>query len=703
MLRLIAFFYCRMQDRDYPIHMVLTQNVQIRFVLRLFVWLGFVLILGSKTAFSETPYPRIKPNAPNLSEHLTDSDARTFRSALQAVSRKSWPEVRSKRSALVDPVAKDVLYWLESVENPHADLSTLTYVSQNLSDWPRMTKIKAAGETILFDRYQGAQATLAWFQGNDPVSGEGRAALARAYYELGNDAEGDRWLRKAWREARLTRDRQKDLFGRYKNKLTAEDHYARADHLVWEGRYHYAKAQALMPFMDPGHKALIDSRIRVARNANGMDGAISRVPASMSNDPGLIYERARWRRRKRTKDYALPLMLQADTPPVSGKGKSVMWRERKILAYWAIQEKKFNEAYRLTLNHGATSGTVFAEAEFLAGWLALTKLNKPDQAISHFQRMRDGVSFPVSLSRAEYWLGRAYDAKQNPAATTHYNAAARFSNTYYGFLAGERLGTGGLVALPPEDKAAVLKTQFEADKRVRAMRLLAEAGEERYYTQFSFHLDDALPTLQELSLLSQMAKSYGYMKPSVRAAKQASRFQDMLTDSGYPMPDAIMNLPDHFNKPFVLAIARQESEFNNSAVSHARAYGLMQMINSTARATARKHRIPYSRGRLTTDIDYSAKLGAHHLNDLLREFDGSYILAAVGYNAGSHRAKQWIKTYGDPRTGQIDPIDWLESIPFSETRNYVQRVMENMQVYRARMNGDVAENRIYRDISVGAF
>jgi len=200
------------------------------------------------------------------------------------------------------------------------------------------------------------------------------------------------------------------------------------------------------------------------------------------------------------------------------------------------------------------------------------------------------------------------------------------------------------------------------------MHLLGEIREERYFSTFAFHLDDVLTDQRQLSLLSQLSKDYGYMRPSVRAAKQASRFQTMLTDSGYPFVEEIESLPSKFDIPFVYAIARQESEFEGNVVSSAKAYGMMQMINSTAKATARKHRIPYSVGRLTSDNDYSAKLGAQ-----------------------------------DPRTGEIDPIDWVESIPFSETRNYVQRVLENMQVYRARRNGNSHENLIYQDITNGAF
>lgn len=235
------------------------------------------------------------------------------------------------------------------------------------------------------------------------------------------------------------------------------------------------------------------------------------------------------------------------------------------------------------------------------------------------------------------------------------------------------------------------------------MHLLGEASEERYFSNFAFHLDDVYEDQRELSLLSQLAKDYGYMRPSLRAAKQASRFQSMLTDSGYPLIEEIESLPGSFDIPFVYAVARQESEFEFNVVSSAKAYGMMQMIDSTAKYTARKHRIPYSRSKLTADRDYSAKLGAHHLHDLLEQFDGSYILAAAAYNAGPHRSKTWIKKYGDPRIGEIDPIDWVESIPFSETRNYVQRVMENMQVYRARRNGNQSDNQIYQDLTQGAF
>lgn len=458
---------------------------------------------------------------------------------------------------------------------------------------------------------------------------------------------------------------------------------------------------SLMPNAD---RHLSDARMRVLRNSSGMNSAISRVPNTHKSHPGLLYARGKWRRQKRSKDYALESFLEILEPAATEKGQERLWREKKIMTYWAIEEGKYSEAYRLTRNHGMSRGAGFAEAEFLGGWLALTKLNKPALAQQHFQTLRNGVTTPVSISRGSYWLGRAHEAQNSAEAQSHYADAAQFSNTYYGFLAADRMSpTSSMIILPEEPLLPLEFSNMAQDRRIKAMELLAETGEERLLTQFSFHLDDVVGDLNDLSFLARFSKKYGFMRPSVRAAKQASRFQSMLTESGYPIPPSIMNLPDKFDKPFVLAIARQESEFNNTAVSSARAYGMMQMINATASATARKHRIPYSRSKLTNDIDYSANLGALHLHDLLRRYDGSYILAAVAYNAGPHRARQWIRDYGDPRKPGVDPVDWVESIPFSETRNYVQRVLENMQVYRARMNGNTASNRIKHDLTKGAF
>ena len=672
----------------------------------LFFTAFFTFLDLSTNALAETPTPRLKPPAPALSNYLTESDARLFRKGLKSVDKRHWRDLQRDTDKIQDPVARDVLIWFRAVRDPRPPMDIMEYVTHNLGDYPRMTQVMAKAEARIFENiYDGKMSpseTLAWFDQFDPVSGEGRAALARAHYKLGNKNSGDIWLRKAWRESKLTRDRQRTVFGKYKSRLTAEDHAARADHLIWQGRSHYAKANALLPHMNRADRALMTVRLKLAQNSSGMDAAIKALPAKYRKDAGFLYERARWRRKKQTKEKALPIYLQIKTPPTNDKGKELLWREKKIMAYWAIMEKNWQDAYDLTRSHGASRGVVFAEAEFLGGWLALRKLGKADIAARHFETLRDGVTTPISLARALYWSGRAHEQMKDGQDRNFYAQAAQYPNTYYGQLASKRLsGKLSMVNLPPEFISDQAKLEFDSDRRVRAMHLLGEAGSERYFTQFAYHLDDEVSSQDKLSLLSQLAKDYGYMRPSLRAAKQAGRFQSMLTDSGYPTVASIQALPNKFNIPFVYAVARQESEFEPNVVSHAKAYGLMQMINSTARSTARKHKIPYSRTRLNSDGDYAANLGAHHLHDLLEMWDGSYILAAVSYNAGPHRAQRWIKQYGDPRKPDVDSIDWVEKIPFSETRNYVQRVMENMQVYRARLSNNQAVNQLDQDLDFG--
>jgi len=661
-------------------------------------------MLASSLAQAAVPTPRLKPSAPNASQFLSDKDSERFRKGLRAAKKGRWGDVNHEIKRLNDPTAKDVLRWIRAARDGNVPFKDITYVVQDLPHWPRMTSIQAKAEGIMFDEPISARKTISWFQGKEPVSGEGRAALARAHYRQGNKESGDLWLKSAWRESKLTRSRQQEIFKNYRGKLTKEDHAIRADHLIWQGSRHYSKAEALLPHMGKKQRALMNARIRVALNRSGMDAAIKAVPQEYKNEAGLLFERAKWRRKKKTKKYALPVYLEIVNPPINPDGRERIWKEKRIMLRWAIENKKYSEAYQLATNHGLTRGASFAEAEFTAGWLALTKLGQAGKAAKHFENLKNGVSLSVSLSRAAYWQARAAEAMGDGNARAYYAQASAYTNTYYGQLAADKLG-GRLsqVTLPIEADTTGLKANFEADARVRAMHLLGEAGEERYFSNFAFHLDDVFEDQRELTLLSQLSKDYGYMRPSLRAAKQASRFQSMLTDSGYPIVQEIESLPAKFDIPFVYAVARQESEFEFNVVSSAKAYGMMQMIDSTAKYTARKHRIPYSRSKLTADRDYSAKLGAHHLHDLLDQFDGSYILAAAAYNAGPHRSKTWIKKYGDPRTGEIDPIDWVESIPFSETRNYVQRVMENMQVYRARRNGNQSDNQIYQDLTQGAF
>jgi soluble lytic murein transglycosylase len=649
------------------------------------------------------PLPRLKPPPPTLSEYISPLDAIYLRRGLSSARTSDWRELRRATDAITDPTAKDLLLWVRAARDPNVPTDILTHVVHNLSDWPRMVSIQAKAETRLFNDPLSARRTIEWFRGKDPVSGEGRAALARALFRSGNREQGDRWLRAAWREARLSRDAQREIFQEYRSHLTQQDHAARADHLIWLGTRHFTNARALLPHMSREDRAVMEARMQLASNGRRMNAAVNAVPASRANDAGFLFERARWRRKRKSKDYALPVYLQIGSPATTERGRERMWTEKKLMAYWLMGEQRWAEAYRLTEFSGATSGAPFFEAEFLGGWLALTKLGQPGVALERFQLLETGVTTPISLSRAHYWQGRAMEAMQDSRRDQALAAAAQYPNTYYGQLATKRLqGQTARLTLPPQMVSPQARQRFESDGRIKALRLLGEAGQEQFFSSFAYALDDSLESLDELALLSQVSADYGLMRPSIRAAKQAGRFQSMLTENGYPIVAPIEALGAGFDIPFVYAIARQESEFAANAVSSASAYGMMQMINATASATARRHRIPYDRDRLITDRDYAARMGALHLHDLLEDFDGSYIMAAVAYNAGPRRVRQWIERNGDPRTGEIDPIDWVEKIPFSETRNYVQRVLENMQVYQARRNGNVAPVTIDHALRFGS-
>ena len=663
------------------------------------IYLYFFISLCNVT-YANIPLPNLKALPKNTSFIIDDSQSTYLRKGLRASNKGHWSDLNNSIKNLDNDTSRDLLYWARAIKSPNISFKEINYVVEKLHNWPRAIAIQAKAESILFDDPISHKEVLTWFESKVPVSGEGRAVLARAYYKIGDTTNGDYWLRKAWNESKLTGYRQRELYLEFKDKLTENDHYLRADHLLWQGKLHYKKINQLLNYIDEDKRSLIRARMKIATNRSGIDKAINAIPEDLVNDASLNYERSKWRRVKKSKNYALPVIKEIDMPVENPRGRQLMWLEKRIYVRWLIEEKRYQEAYNLSINHGISSGARFAEAEFTAGWLALTKLKNPLAAKKHFKTLNDGVSTSVSSSRALYWLGRTSEELKDEDASKYFMESSNFTNTFYGQLSLSKINRAGVkLILPPEKDTKNLEKSFSEDSRIKAMNLLGELGEEELYTSFSFHMDDQYNDERLLTLLSQLSVKYDYMRPSIRAAKQASRFKKMLTVSGYPLINEIEMLPKKFDIPFVYAIARQESEFEYNVVSTAKAYGMMQMIDSTARETAKKHNINYSKSKLIADRDYSAKLGALHLNDLLERFDGSYILAASAYNAGAHRASQWIQKYGDPRLNEVDTIDWIESIPFSETRNYVQRVMENLQIYRARRNNNQFINEIKKDIN----
>ena len=644
----------------------------------LMVWFG--------AAHAQTPIPRLKPEVPNHSSFLTDSDFRSLRIGLQAADDDDWQRVRDMRLRLSDPAAANLLLWRIALSDDDAAFSELDLALDTLNDWPQIWRVQREAEWKIAESGLSAALIDRWFQNRTPMTGEGHVAWGEALLELGQTERGHEKILYAWRNEDLQLSNQADILRTYRGLFSAEDHAARVDYLLWDGRR--TSASRLIPLLSAGERRVAEARIALAARRAGVDRAVAAVPASLRDHPGLVYERAHWR-RQRGFDNTLELLLELPDGHVNDEALTAMWTERKLRILSLIRDRDYETAYTLASANGMSSGVAFADAEFLSGWLSLVFLGDAQQALAHFTTLEGGVSTPVSLARAQYWQGRAHERlNQLSAARERFLSAAEYPTTYYGQLSVIALGPDSAqLDLPPDPVAtAADRARFEARDEIRALRLLGELDGGYYFRIFMYGLDDDMETPVDQALLSDIAIDHLQVRQAVRAAK-AGRMQGMiLAERAYPTIDIPDNAPIIPEAALTFSVIRQETEFDARAVSPAGARGLMQMMPRVARATARGLRKPYSFHWLTHDPQYNLMLGMAHLDEVVNEYNGSLIMALAAYNAGGHRVSRWVENYGDPRTGEIDPIDWVESIPFSETRNYVQRVLENLQVYRARVN-----------------
>jgi soluble lytic murein transglycosylase len=468
--------------------------------------------------------------------------------------------------------------------------------------------------------------------------------------------------------------------------FTAADHLARTDMLIWRGLT--GEATRMVHRVPEDERPLAKARIALRAEANGVDAAIARVPAWQQADPRLVFERVRWRRRHNLTETAIELLR---TNPDQTGPATAWWDERSILARRSMGDGAWANAYELVHAHGQTRRGAVAEAEWLAGWIALRHLDDVEAAYIHFARGQAVVTTPVSLARAEYWSARAAEALEAlEVAQSRYEEAAQYPTTFYGQLAMEALAEGPMLALPADPQPNIVEADRLAEHELTLVCiLLAELEQQDYMRPFLLALADDPTSPGEWQLFARLAAALGRLDVSVSLSKLALRGDLVMPEAGWPAPPSLS--PDGaVERALVLAIIRQESEFDDSAISPAGARGLMQLMPATARQVAGSIRVVYDPDRLAHDRGYNVQLGTAHLGNLLETFGGSYVLSVAAYNAGGARVRTWIGEYGDPRNADVDPVDWIESIPFAETRNYVQRVMENLQVYRARLAGGKA-------------
>lgn len=649
--------------------------------------------------------PKAATASPGSFSRLNAADMMAARAAFDEIDRGNWTAASRFRTQLKDRTAAKLIIWTRLLsDDSTATFAEIVAFMEENPDWPRKFILEARAERALLSYPMSNDDLIAWFTDHPPQTGEGRIRLGKTLIDIGRADEGGQWIRRAWIENDFSASRQKEILAAYGRFLTTEAQQARLARLLWEQRTSDARTTAAL--VGQAEQALADARLQFIAGSSKASAALSQVPATLRADPGLLYDQVRYERRRGNEHGALPLLLTAPTEPHKMVRPDSWWIERKILTRKAMSQGLYEDAYKIAAGNGLKEGADFAEAEFLAGWIALQYLNNPDAALTHFRKLSDGVSTPISKSRAEYWSGRAAAASgDKEKAASYYRQAAAYPTTFYGQLATAVLaanGGDGKLRLPENPaRTKDVKQRFDSRELVHAARILQDLDRENTRWTFMLHLADILEDPAEIAALSDLALSFGDRKLSLRIAKAASLRNIVLADYAYPteaMPKWTHRGPP-VETALVYGLSRQESEFDPQALSPAGARGLMQLMPRTAKMVAGQVGLPYSPAKLTDPV-YNATLGSAHLGDLVQnEFSGSYIMSIAAYNAGASRVRQWVQEYGDPRSTAVDPIDWIESIPFSETRNYVQRVMENMEVYRGRLNGQPEPVRIEADLS----
>lgn len=604
---------------------------------------------------------------------------RGMQQAMQALRAGNWAAAQIEARA-DGREALDVIIWHYLRAGKGDARQVMDFLARN-PNWPGLPYLKKQSELTMSQARHAD--VLAFFKGHTPGTGSGALTLARAHLAQGNRAQAEKVVTQAWLSLSLTADERRAFqndWGRVVKPLMRD----RLDAMLWKGKS--KNARALMPMVGADWQALAEARIALRARAGNVDALIAKVPKSLSNHPGLAYERFSWNYRKNRMQTAADLLLDSSATAKS-LGQPENWaRARRDLVRREMRAGRHIRAYRMASQHGLSEGSSYADLEWLSGYLALRFLDRADLALAHFKAFRAAVWTPISVGRAGYWEGRAHEALgQKELAQKAYFEGAKYQTSFYGLLAAEKAGVAGNPALSGrEDFADWRGAAFRGSSVYRASIVLLAAGEldlaERFLTHLSESLDrDAIGQLGQM--LDQMQRPHIQVMLGKRAAQSGVE----LPGPYYALHPDLVAREFEIPKELVLAISRRESEFDPKVISGAGARGLMQLMPRTAQEVSGKLGLPYGKDKLLSDPAYNATLGASYLAELSDRFGANAPLMAAGYNAGPSRPDKWMKLFGDPRSASVDVVDWIEHIPFDETRNYVMRVTESLPVYRARL------------------
>ena len=627
---------------------------------------------------------------------LSSKDFLVAQKTFSLVKRKRWnsamKEVRKSRSKLL----KDLVTWMY-LKEPSNNLTFQDYkkfIDKN-PEWPRINRLRYLAEHKINFKNVKPKEVLKFFEKKEPLSGYGKIKLGEAFLTKGNTKKAHDLIAEGFKTANLSNVEHRYLNKKFRNLLTKEDYIERAKYLAWEQDFY--ELRRTLRYLPSGYKELYFARFALMTRSYGVDSAIAKVPAQFKNDIGLQFDRAKWRRKRGRYDSALEIINNLPQDPKLLVKPDLWFKEKFIIARSRINKKRFEEAYGLLINHGVLDSGNLAEAEWHAGWLALRFLNKPEAAVQHFKTMHEGVNYPISKSRAAYWVGKAYEQLgKNQNAKDWYKKSSVFNTTFYGQLASAKINRNDFkvknsYTFSEEDYKKLLKTDL-----ARSVILLNELDMTQKGKDILRHLGSEERSIKEQVLAGKLSQQVGRLDFAIQIAKQTSYQNKNLLELNYRIIETpkVVSKRTILPQEVILSLIRQESEFDRDANSWVGAKGLMQIMPATGRLVSKQAGLRYSRSRLIEDEFFNMQLGCYYISGLNDEFNGAIYMAFAGYNAGPHRVRRWVKRFGDPRKGEIDPIDWIELIPFTETRNYVQRVIENIQVYKYVINKKTVNNNI---------
>lgn len=611
--------------------------------------------------------------------------------ALRLIDKNKWKEAKDLIAKSKDPLAAKIYHWLLLTNTDKKDWNNRLFMSlsqfiRHNEQWPKVEKMKKSAEEVMPGTLSSNEV-IAWYKSFPPQSFKGMRRYIDALIINGREENAKEVLAQWWAKSRISRAQQKQIVRDYKKYLTMEAHKKRCDTLLYKGDY--GNALAIANLVGNGWPELARARMALAKNKNsGLGKLIDKIPSSLKNDPGLMYERLRWRRKRNLDKGALEILDK--TPPAHTiQNKEKWWKERHIIIRRLLEDGKFQQAYELAAGHIQDKGFSHVQAEWVTGWLALRLINSPTEAYERFSILYGRVETPVSKARIAYWAGRAADDMgYKIMAQEWYKKAAQFKATFYGQMAASALSQEN--QLPQKRLPHLTSTQRKAYKLselVQVSDIFLESGWPKTSEKFlkAFLKKDKTPKAYRFAAEHAAKKGSSYI--AVKISKEAMKKGLFLTKQSYPTITRQIKNIHYVEWALIHALIRQESMFDINACSSAGARGLMQIMPATAQHIAKGLKIPYRKSWLTDKPKYNIKLGAYYIAQLVERYNGSYPLAIAAYNAGPSRVNEWLSMFGDPRKGEVDMIDWIELIPIYETRNYIQRVMEGVYIYRLRLKG----------------